>query len=514
MRVLLVEDNPIDAATLGDRLAEHEGVRIELDCVSSLAELKTRDGTSFDVLLLDLSLPDGYGTSSVRKARELIGELPIVVLTADDNDQRSVEMLREGAEDYLVKGKYSADTLVRALRYAFERHALKQRLAHADRLAAVGQLSAGVAHEVANPAALALANTGRLLEHLDVLRSNLPQDAPGASALAECTRIAIDNRGALERIRAVVRDLQAYARLERSRVERVQVNELVDRTCNLVYASLRHGAILEKQLGTLPVIAADEGKLEQVLTNLLINAIHALERSERRTEERKIIVKTQVEGDQVCLSVIDNGCGMSEAVKQRAFEPFFTTKREHGTGLGLAIAVEIVRRHRGDITCSSTVDEGSRFDVRIPIDTGLNLPEAPPDIVPTSAPYRRGRVLLIDDERAVALVYGELLSMHHEVTLANSGKQACEILERDGRFDVVVCDLMMPEMDGVAVFDYVRVTYPKLAQRFVFCSGGLVTARARELAARPTTRLLYKPVSIDDLLRSIDGVIVEAGPST
>jgi CheY-like chemotaxis protein len=205
--------------------------------------------------------------------------------------------------------------------------------------------------------------------------------------------------------------------------------------------------------------------------------------------------------------VIDNGCGMSEAVRLRVFEPFYTTKREHGTGLGLAIAVDMVRRHRGDITCSSSAGEGSRFDVRIPFDTGLNLPEPTRESVPAPVPYRRCRVLLIDDERAVALVYGELLSMHHEVALANGGKQACEILARDARYDVIVCDLMMPEMDGVALFDYVRNAYPKLAGRFVFCSGGLVTARARELASRPSTRLLYKPVSLDDLLKSIDGVI-------
>ena len=238
MRVLLVEDNPVDAATLGDRLAEHAGESsIEMDHVSSLAELATRrDASDFDVLVLDLSLPDGFGAGSIRKARTQVGEIPIVVLTADDNEQRSLEMLREGAEDYLVKGKYSADTLVRALRYACERHALKQRLAHADRLAAVGQLSAGVAHEVANPAALALANNGKLRGLLGEITgaAAVPSLERVRAIALECERVADDNRMALERIRAVVRDLQTYARLERSRVERVQLNDIVDRTCNLV----------------------------------------------------------------------------------------------------------------------------------------------------------------------------------------------------------------------------------------------------------------------------------------
>jgi two-component system cell cycle sensor histidine kinase/response regulator CckA len=514
MRVLLVEDNPVDAATLGDRLAEHAGESpIEIEHVSSLAELATRDATEFDVLVLDLSLPDGFGAGSIRKARMQVGEMPIVVLTADDNEQRSLEMLREGAEDYLVKGKYSADTLVRALRYACERHALKQRLAHADRLAAVGQLSAGVAHEVANPAALAIANNGKLRTLLAELIApgNMPTPERVREIGGECARVAEDNRTALERIRAVVRDLQTYSRLERSRVERVQINEIVDRTCNLVNASLRHGATLDKHLSTLPAIAADEGKIEQVLTNLLINAIHALEHVEdkNRPNGKHIVVTTRVDGDAIMLSVTDNGCGMTDAVRQRAFEPFFTTKREHGTGLGLAIAIEIVRRHRGEITCTSSVNEGARFDVRIPIDTGLDMPAAAPEAPLPHALNKRGRVLLVDDERAVAMVYGELLSMHHEVVIAHGGKQAVELLDKSERFDVIVCDLMMPELDGVGVFETAVGSRPELASRFVFCSGGLVTARARELAARPNTRLLYKPVSIDDMLRAIDTVITD-----
>jgi len=518
MRVLLVEDNPVDAATLGDRLGEHAGESpIDMQHVSSLAELSTRhDASEFDVLVLDLSLPDGFGAGSIRKARAQVGEMPIVVLTADDDEQRSLEMLREGAEDYLVKGKYSADTLVRALRYACERHALKQRLAHADRLAAVGQLSAGVAHEVANPAALALANNGKLRGLLaEITSGTVPPSPQRVREIAlECERVADDNRSALERIRAVVRDLQTYARLERSRVERVQLNDVVDRTCNLVYASLRHGATLEKKLGTIPPIAADEGKLEQVLTNLLINSIHALERvdDKDRKEGKRIVVTTSVDGDAIVLSVSDNGCGMTDAVRQRAFEPFFTTKREHGTGLGLAIAVEIVRRHHGEITCTSTDAVGARFDVRIPIDTGLDLPPPPPEEPQAAVRNPRGRVLLVDDERAVALVYGELLSMHHDVVVAHGGLPAVEMLDKDDRFDVIVCDLMMPELDGVGVFETTQRKHPSLGTRFIFCSGGLVTTRARELAAKPNTRLLYKPVSIDDMLRAIEAVMNEHNP--
>lgn len=516
MRVLLVEDNPVDAATLGDRLAEHGGEPpIAMVHVSTLAELAAHDTSELDVIVLDLSLPDGVGADSIRKVRAQVGEMPIVVLTADDDEQRSLEMLREGAEDYLVKGAYSTDTLVRALRYACERHALKQRLAHADRLAAVGQLSAGVAHEVANPAALALANNGKLRGLLAELSSTAhpPSLERSRQLVKECTQLAEDDRTALERIRAVVRDLQAYARLERPRVERVQINDLVERTCNLVYASLRHGAALEKKLGVVPELAVDEGKIEQVLTNLLINAIHALEpvaQGDRPTGKR-IVVTTGVEGAALVLSVQDNGCGMTEAVRQRAFEPFFTTKRQHGTGLGLAIANEIVRGHGGEIVCTTAAGEGSRFDVRIPLQTGLDAPQASA-AEPASEQPKRGRVLLVDDERAVALVYGELLAMHHDVVIAHGGRQAVELLGGDERFDVVVCDLMMPELDGVAVLETVSASRPELAKRFVFCSGGLVTPRARKLAARPNTRLLYKPVSVDDMLRAIDAVIAEHKP--
>ncbi|MDD9935556.1 MAG: response regulator [Myxococcales bacterium] len=504
MRVLLVEDNPVDAQSVSDQL-ERLDSDVVLEHADTLTGMKAHAQSPPDVLLLDLSLPDGQGAESIRKARSLLGDVPIVVMTADDDEQRSLEMLREGAEDYLVKGKYADDTLLRALRYARERHHLKQRLAHADRLAVVGHLAAGVAHEVSNPAALVLANTAIVDDLLATLARPRSKDTSESispdSALGECRRMVGENRAALERIRSVVRDLQGYARLERTEVEGVCLNAMVERTCNLVQSSLRHRATLECCLGELPRIAADGGKLEQLLTNLLINAGHAIESNEG--PRRIVVTTTRHDENWLLLSVEDNGCGMSEEVRQRVFEPFFTTKdAELGTGLGMAIAADIARHHGGHMECQSEPDRGTRFDVWLPVDTGFALP--PPKAEGLLISGLRGRVLLIDDEPEIASVYGDLIGDFHEVVVANGGRAALEILEEDADFDVVLCDLMMPELDGVNLFERVASQDGDLAKRFVFCSGGLVTQRARDFAAQMTNPLLYKPVSTEDLLAAID----------
>jgi signal transduction histidine kinase len=518
MRVLLVEDNPIDAQTLRERLEEGGG-ELQFEHVTSLTELEavfaragSKRDAGVDVVLLDLSLDDSSGVETLRRARGIVGEVPIAILTADDDETRALEMLREGAEDYLVKGHYSIDTLMRAIRYARERHELQRRLAHADRLAAVGQLAAGVAHEVANPASLVLANTELLADLLTALQA--PRGtASGAGlnpdfAISECVRMVEQNREALGRIRSVVRDLQGYARLHRAEVTEVRLHELVERTCNLVNASLRHRATLVRDLQPVPPIAADPSKLEQVITNLLLNASQAVESSERA--EGRIRVSTRVEDAGIRVTVEDDGCGMSPELCDRIFEPFFTTKQpERGTGLGLAIAAEITRQHHGEITCTSELGHGTRFDVLLPMDTGLRLATTRPSAPPRER--RRARLLLVDDEVAVADVHAELLGEHHNVVVAHGGREACALLDEDHAFDAIICDLMMPEVDGVDVYEHARRLDPGLSQRIILCSGGLVTERSRDFAASIDNPLLYKPVSAGDLLKAIDRMLGAGG---
>jgi signal transduction histidine kinase len=509
MRVLVIEDNPIDAAVILERLRAPGSPVVETEHVGSLEALSRRRLTQPDVVLLDLSLPEARGAETIRRARAALGDAAIVVLTSDDDPALSVLALREGAEDYLVKGSFGSDTLVRALRYAHERSELRRRLAHADRLAAVGRLAAGVAHEVANPAALALAAVERLEHALPAPTTHGADDDPRA--------LVAHTRGALERIRDVVRELQGYARLDRGRPGPVDLNDSVRRVMSLLSSSLRHSVRLEQRAGIITPIDADGGQVEQVLTNLIMNAAHAIET--RGNADGRVVVSTEQRGSRVLLVVEDNGIGMSAEVQTRIFEPFYTTRTPGGgTGLGLAIVLELVRQNRAQIRCESAPGRGARFELEWPASAGrvAAAGDAKGDRAAEGAPARaiapaaRARVLFVDDEPAIAEVYGALLGEQHDVTVALGGARALEELRGDKPFDVVVCDLMMPGVDGAAVYDHVLRERPDLAARFVMCSGGLVTERARAFAARGAVKLLYKPVPTQHLLSTIEELAARA----
>jgi CheY-like chemotaxis protein len=185
---------------------------------------------------------------------------------------------------------------------------------------------------------------------------------------------------------------------------------------------------------------------------------------------------------------------MSEATRRRVFEPFFTTKPSgQGTGLGLALAAETVGRHRGRIVVTSAPGGGSCFEVFIPTATGL-APTEPTSGATGKASAGGGyRILIVDDDADVREVLAALFGAPHQVTTACDGKAALTLLERDRRFDAILCDVMMPEMDGVAVLEAIQARWPELVPRLVYITAGALGARARALVAAGGILVLEKP---------------------
>jgi two-component system NtrC family sensor kinase len=220
---------------------------------------------------------------------------------------------------------------------------------------------------------------------------------------------------------------------------------------------------------------------------------------EGRADHNRIAVSTEDRGDVLVLVVEDTGHGIPAELRERIFEPFFTTKPTgRGGGLGLSVCLEIVRLHGGTITVESEVGRGSRFEVRLPLDNGL----APrPRAEPSAAPARRrARILIIDDDALVLRGLGRMLSSDHEVVMANGGQEGLEILAADRRFDVILCDLMMPTTDGPQVHATLAERAPELLPRLVFCSGGAFTPRARAFLGSVENEVLGKPMRRDELL--------------
>jgi len=406
-----------------------------------------------------------------------------------------------------------------------ESEELQKRLIHADRLVAIGQLAAGVAHEINNPLAYVMANLTITSSHiaaigpvLDSLREALDRGfgAEGAGLLdrvlsensiarilTDMKEMASENLEGAERIRGIVKDLRSFSRIESDEIELVNLNDVINTACNMVFNEIRHRAKLVKDLGRLPMIAADRGKLTQVMTNLIVNAAQSIE--EGAADENKIKVITSLQGEKVHIVIEDTGSGIPESVQKRIFEPFFTTKpRELGTGLGLSLSAELVRKHGGEISVSSALGEGSRFEVVLPVDTELAVTglavEPPAAVIPSAG---RARILVIDDEAMILSAFKRVVGRIHEVVTAEGGGNGLDILEKDANFDVVICDLMMPKVDGVMVHEKIREIAPNLLDRVIFCSGGAFTARAKEFLATVENVVLEKPIDFKLLGRLI-----------
>ncbi len=395
---------------------------------------------------------------------------------------------------------------------------LQASLIRAERLAAIGQLAAGVAHEINNPAAFIMSNLGVLGEHaatltnvFDRLRAVSAGAASGEGAavrdildtvrpetlLAEVGDIVSENTVGMERIVGIVRQLKSFAHPGNDGVESVDLNDVVLDACKLMRKQLDYRARLIQSLGELPRLQGDRGKLVQVVTNLLANAVQAL--PEGAAERNEIEVTTGVEGDWLVIWVRDTGAGIPPEVQSRLFEPFFTTKpREQGSGLGLSISAEIVAKHGGEITFTTEQGRGTCFRVMLPRHTGLAPVSRPPQVT-APPPSRRLRLLLIDDEPMLLSSYKRTLGKRFEVTTALGGLEGLACIEQHSDWDVVLCDLMMPDLDGPAVYEQVRTRFPGLEKRFLFCSGGAFTPRCRDFAESMGERVLGKLLTVAEL---------------
>lgn len=519
-RLLLIEDNPADVEIVRTLLAEVCKPRFSISVAITLEDgLQRAKREHFDVGLLDLGLPDASGLDGLKRFLEERPDLPIVVLTVLDDDEIGEQAVFEGAEDFFAKQRFDQVLLPRALMHAIERArhranavALERQLLHANRLASIGQLAAGVAHEVNNPASFIINNVANLerdLSQLDEFHKAVRLELGGDGAaifdvvarrfdldrlLAEARTSVKDSDAGIQRIARIVRELGAFSRIEHDDAEWVDPNDLIAAACRLTQHEIRHNAQLVTTLGTVPLIAGHRGRLCQVLINLLLNAAQSIPQG--APEKNRIEVTSLVEDGCVILRVEDTGAGIAPDVLPRLFEPFFTTKRENeGTGLGLALSLDVIKKHRGRIEVESRPARGSRFDVILPLDTGL-VPSRV-DVQPKPVPERvpRGRILLVEDENMLRRSIELSLSRLHEVVAVEHGKRAIEVLDSDRDFDVVVCDLMMPQGDGQILYEYLEKAAPEILERFVFLTGGAITRRMKSFLERIHGTVLKKPIA-------------------
>ncbi len=399
---------------------------------------------------------------------------------------------------------------------------LEAALAQAERLASVGTLAAGMAHEINNPLAYVLLNLQafdrstdslgaalvrarlRLEERLGVEQAGLLFASSGlADAQARLQRVLDHGRDAYEgaeRVQRIVRDLMTFSRVTDEQKSLVDVNAAVEVALKMADHEIRYRARLARELGNLSPVLGNDGRLSQVFLNLLINAARAIE--EGHPDENEIRVRTWLQAGEVLIEVSDTGVGVPEAHIERLFEPFFSTRAPGaGAGLGLSICHNVVRSHGGRIDVQSEVGVGTRFIVRLP-----RAPEERTASVQRALPARaaaasgvRHRILLVDDEPMVLRVLSQVLSRSYDVECADGYVTATAKLEYDARYDVVLCDMMMLDGTGVDVHAWVSENAPELVERMVFMTGGTFTPKSRDFLASAGARHLVKPFSLHEL---------------
>jgi CheY-like chemotaxis protein/two-component sensor histidine kinase len=308
----------------------------------------------------------------------------------------------------------------------------------------------------------------------------------------------------MARIQRIVRDLSAFSHIDDDKQRVSGVNSAVESTLSLLRNELRHRATVERDLQAVRMVRTSPARLGQVFLNLIINAAQALDEAEVR--RNRIVVRTYDSGDDVVFEVADNGPGIPPDVLPRIFDSFFTTKpRGMGTGLGLPISQGIVRSLGGDITVETKVGVGTTFRVRMPAEPAVRW--EPPINQPVQSAFRRRRVLCVDDEALLLKAYRRMLADVHEVVTAIGGRDALLVLEKDPNFDLILCDLQMPEMSGMELYAAVKARYPNLDESFVFVTGGAFSAEAKRFLEQAVT-CLSKPFRIEELLAVIEQKIV------
>ena len=303
----------------------------------------------------------------------------------------------------------------------------------------------------------------------------------------------------MHRIQDIARSLGTFSRADDEQAEMVDITRIVDDACAMVFNQIRYRARLVKRFEPIPMIAAFPGRIAQALVNLLTNAAEAIEGG--AYDQHRIVVSTRVEDGFLIIGVRDTGTGIDETDRDRIFTPGFTTKaHQGGMGLGLTVANRVAEEHGGRLDVIHLPDRGTRFELVLPVETGLAVVEPRPESRPISeAPLKQLRLLIVDDDAMVLSALRRRLRRRYDTVTVLGGADALARLDEDPDFDAIVCDLMMPETDGKSFYDRVKQDHPQLADRIIFMSGGAFTPRLRKFAAAVSNPVLQKPVTREDL---------------
>jgi len=505
IRTLLVEDEPSAVRLIQETLAEAKAVGFELTHVDHLSDaLKLLGREDFDVVLLDLSLPDSQGLEALVKAQAQSPGVPIVILTSLDDETVALKAVQEGAQDYLVKGPLANALLVRSVRYAIERKRLEEQLLHSQKMESLGRLAGGVAHDINNLLT-------PILGYAQLGTMELPADHPALSCLQEIQVNA-------QRAATFTRQLLAFSRRQVVELKVISLNDLILDADKM----LRRLIGEDIELVTLPasrlgLVKVDPGQMEQVLMNLAVNARDAMPNGGKLTIKTGDVTVAQSTarrhpqvpaGEYVTLTVSDTGVGMTEETKTHLFEPFFTTKEKgKGTGLGLSTCYGIIRQHGGFISISSELGHGTNVQVYLPRAESGSTPQHQPSET-GQLPRGKETILLVEDEPAVReLVARVLRNQGYTLLQAANGDEGLRVARQHGpqKIHLLLTDVVMPLMGGTELAQRMRALNPQA--KVLFTSGYTDDTLLHHGVPESGMEFLQKPFTPSALARKVRAVL-------
>jgi len=493
-------------------------------CASVLSRTLSGRYESDDIRV---ELVESTPADAIARVRQQIGGSPLGFVALDE--VAALEALSAGADEIMlwpardesaVHGFFDRTKLRASLRKGQERTSAS--VAHAEKLAALGTLVAGVAHEINNPLTalqLSVAACVSLMTPLTKLVAELsvwssrgwgatPEQIQALYAMAQNGAPRVEGKLLLEEmlaasasIASVVRDLRVFARSDSDREEPqlLDTNEVIDQALRLVGRELGTAAHIERDYSRdLPRVVVPHGRLTQVLVNILVNAVHAIREVERPVH--RIRITTRSDGEYAAISISDTGPGIAPQAIDHIFDPFFTTKRTgFGTGLGLSISRSIMHELGGDLIVESVHGEGATFIALLPLPDHATVRQAylrsrKPAALTSSAPPRQ-TVLVVDDDERILKAYARVLAATCDVLMARDGQEAIELLSSGSNADSLITELSLPEVDGQALYEWVREARPELARRTIFVAAESTRERYKTFLSALDNTVLTKPVT-------------------
>jgi two-component system, cell cycle sensor histidine kinase and response regulator CckA len=515
LRLLLLEDDPVDADLVAATLSE-----AGLSCTAHRVDRRSDfiaalDSGAYDVILADYSIPGFDGMTALSLARQQAPDIPFLFVSATIGEELAIDAMHHGATDYVLKQRLGrlVPSVQRALREREERRERKRaeealaqserQFRQAQKMEAVGRLAGGIAHDFNNLLTV-------IMGYSHVLATELGRAHPLYSKIEETQKAG-------ERAAMLVRQLLAFSRKQPLEPKHLSLNNVVTNLegmlQRLIGADIRLVITLDHANSQ---VRADQGQLEQVLMNLVVNARDAMPNGGTLTIETAQVelaksplyhVDPLPPGPYVKLSVADTGSGMDRDTQAHIFEPFFTTKEEgKGSGLGLSTVFGIVTQSGGAIDVTSRVGHGTRFDIVFP----RVAVDAPAGSSPQASAEPAGgneTILLVEDDASVRMLLRDALrKLGYRVVEAKQGLEACLLASQElDRLDLLLTDMVMPGMGGRELAQHLITIKPDL--RILFMSGYTDDVGILAGHEQGTSGFLQKPFTPELLARTVRKIL-------